>query len=127
MNRKAIVAVISVFVLGLVMGGLATYAWVGITHGDGGKRNTPQDVVARLNPLLDLTPAQQEQILAILTDTKGQFDATYGTIRPQMDAIRQQGRRSIRAILTPEQLPKFEEHLRQLDEQRKQREKEKGR
>ncbi|MGH9790074.1 MAG: hypothetical protein ACRD5W_02590, partial [Candidatus Acidiferrales bacterium] len=56
---------------------------------------------------------------AILTATKGQFDATYDTIRPQMDSIRQRGRQQIRAILAPEQLPRFEEHLRQLDEERK--------
>jgi Spy/CpxP family protein refolding chaperone len=42
-------------------------------------------------------------------------------VAPQMDAIRKEGRDQIRAILTPEQLPKFEEKLRQMDEDRKKR------
>ncbi len=32
-----------------------------------------------------------------------------------------QGRNQIRQILTPEQLPKFEEYLRKLDEERRKR------
>jgi Spy/CpxP family protein refolding chaperone len=36
-----------------------------------------------------------------------------------MDQARQKGRDQIRAILTPEQKPKFEEFLRRLDEERK--------
>ena len=37
----------------------------------------------------------------------------------QIGLLRQKGRDEIRAILTPEQKPKFEEFLRKLDEERK--------
>ncbi len=115
MNRKAIILVTAVFVLGALLGGLGTYAWTADARANTGKR---PDVVAKLTEILALSLAQQQQIQAVLNDTKGQFDATYSTIRPQMEAIRQAGRQKIRTILTPEQLPRFEEHLRQLDEER---------
>ena len=37
-----------------------------------------------------------------------------------MDQARQKGRDQIRAFLTPEQKPKFEEFLKRMDEERKQ-------
>jgi len=37
----------------------------------------------------------------------------------QLDAVRQKGRAEVRAILTSEQLPKFEEFLKRMDEERK--------
>ncbi len=37
----------------------------------------------------------------------------------QIEHIRQKGRDQIRATLTPEQTPKFEEFLKRLDEERK--------
>jgi len=45
----------------------------------------------------------------------------YEPVRAQADLVRQQGRENIRAILTPEQRPKFEEVLRRIDEERKKR------
>ena len=37
----------------------------------------------------------------------------------QIEQVRQKGRDQIRAILTPEQKPKFEDFLRELDQKRK--------
>ena len=37
----------------------------------------------------------------------------------QLEQVRQKGRAQVRAILTPEQLPKFEEFLKRMDEERK--------
>jgi len=44
------------------------------------------------------------------------------TVDPQLEQARQQGRQRIRAVLTPDQLPKFEAFIRHLDEQRAQAE-----
>lgn len=119
MNRKALLSVVAVFTLGVLLGGLGVYVWVKPVSAQGTSKRAGNGHLHRLKEALVLSPDQQEQVRAILTDTKGQFDATYETIRPQMDAIRQQGRRNIRAVLSQEQLPKFEEYLRQLDEERK--------
>lgn len=117
MNRRAILLFLTVFVLGLAVGALGGYLWTERVSAN--QRMGKRSHLERLTLELSLTPAQQEQVRAILGDTKSQFDATYDTIRPQMDAIRQQGRRNIREVLTPEQLPRFEEYLRRIDEDRK--------
>jgi hypothetical protein len=119
MNRKAYLLVVVVFALGALVGGLAGYSWAQRTVSAGAYPVQHRSHLERLTVELSLTPAQQQQVQMILLDTKAQFDATYDSIRPQMDSIRQQGRRSIRAILTQEQLPRFEQYLRQIDEQRK--------
>lgn len=119
MNRKAYLLVLVVFALGVLVGGLAGYSWAERAVSAGAYPVKHRSHLERLTVELSLTPAQQEQVRAILADTKAQFDATYETIRPQMDSIRQQGRRTIRGILTPEQLPRFEQYLRQIDEERK--------
>ena len=82
----------------------------------------PGRFVEQLTQELALTPAQQQQLNSILEDTRKKYEATYTTIRPQMEQTRQEGRGRIRSILTPEQLPKFEDYLRKMDEERKNRE-----
>jgi len=116
MNRKALLSVAAVFVLGVLLGGLGVYVWASKVYS---APSVKRSHIERLTETLVLSAEQQQQVHGILSDTKSQFDATYDTIRPRMDAIRQQGRQRIRAVLTPEQLPKFEEYLRQLDEDRK--------
>jgi hypothetical protein len=119
MNRKAYILVLAVFVLGVVIGGLAGYTWTVRAVSAGAYPAKRPSHLERLTLELSLTPAQQQQVRAILNLTKAQFDATYDTIRPQMDSIRQQGRRSIRALLTQQQLPRFEQYLRNLDQERR--------
>jgi Spy/CpxP family protein refolding chaperone len=68
---------------------------------------------------MNLTSAQSQQVDAILlarhTDVKTIHDQTDA----QIEQVRQKGREQIRAILTPEQIPKFEEFLKDLDQHRK--------
>ena len=54
-----------------------------------------------------------------MDDTRAQWRTLYTTIEPQHEQIRQQSRDRIRAILTPDQKPKFEEFMHRIDEQRK--------
>jgi hypothetical protein len=52
-------------------------------------------------------------------DTRAKWRALYAPLDAQHEDIRQQGRARVRAILTPAQLPKFEDFVQRLDEQRK--------
>ena len=79
-------------------------------------------MVEQLTRELALTQAQQQQLNSILEDTRKMYEATYAPIRAQMEQTRQEGRARIRSMLTPAQLPKFEEYLRRIDEERKKRE-----
>jgi Spy/CpxP family protein refolding chaperone len=121
MNRKAVFLVIVVFVLGLVLGGLGVYVGAerfGLTYSG---RRGPGRTVERLTRELNLTSEQQQKLTAILEDSRARYQAIYEQYRPQMDQVRQDGRQKIRALLTPEQLPKFEAYLQRLDEARKKR------
>jgi Spy/CpxP family protein refolding chaperone len=69
---------------------------------------------------LNLTPNQQTQIQAIMNDTRAHYAALHEKLDPEYEQVRHQGRERIRQILTPEQVPKFEELLRQMDERRRQ-------
>jgi flagellar biosynthesis chaperone FliJ len=61
-------------------------------------------------------------VTGIVDDTHKQIRTLYGPLDAQREQIRQQARERIRAVLTPEQTPKFEDFLRRLDGQRKKEE-----
>jgi Spy/CpxP family protein refolding chaperone len=127
-KRRAALWVAVVFLLGAALGGVFGYFY--------GHRST----VAAANPPLS-EPQRRAQRVAQLTQELGltndqaqrldstlsQLHAEYKSIREQsnqqlnsqMDQARQKGRDQIRALLTPEQKPKFEEFLKRLDEERK--------
>ena len=129
MNRKAILTVVGVFVLGMLVGGLAIHLAESRVFGVGprGARGGPGEVVKHLTTELSLDPAQQEQLTSILEETRTRYVKLYEPIRPEHERIRQEGRVRIRAILKPEQIDKYNEFLRQLDEKQKRNNKKNGR
>jgi Spy/CpxP family protein refolding chaperone len=75
--------------------------------------------VEQLTQELGLTAAQRQQLDATLSQLHSEYKSIHDQSDAQMDQARQKGRDQIRAILTPEQKPKFEEFLKRLDEERK--------
>lgn len=121
MNRKATFLVLGVFVLGLALGAVAMHLTEQRVFGSrmqGGRRG-PAQVVQQLTTELNLSAEQQQQLNTVLEETRQKYNSIYETVRPQMEQARQDGRARIRSILTTEQLPKFEEYLRRIDERRK--------
>ncbi len=127
-KTAAVGLVLVVFVLGAALGALGMY-WAGRSVMAGsGRRPGPQTPAARNAHVVDtyskdlgLTPDQQKQMLSILDQTGAKYKAVHDQVAPQMEAIRKEGRDQIRGILTPEQRTKFDEKLRQMDEDRKKR------
>jgi Spy/CpxP family protein refolding chaperone len=121
-RREAALLVIVVFLLGALVGGLATHVWSihaaarGIPHG-------PDQLIDQLSHELQFTPDQLKQVTQIVDETHAQVRALYDPIDAQREQLRQQARERIRAVLTPDQKPKFEDFLRHLDEERKKEEK----
>jgi periplasmic protein CpxP/Spy len=122
-TRKAAVWVGIVFLLGLAVGGMAGYGyarWSVLAA----RAPVPEPVrraqrVEQLTKDLSLTPDQAKQLDQILMERHAEVKGVRDQSEAQAEKVRQKGRDQIRAILTPEQKPKFEEFLRQLDEERK--------
>jgi Spy/CpxP family protein refolding chaperone len=123
MNRKATLWVLGVFLLGIALGGVLTHiadqrVMSAAPHQT--KEDWRKRVVNEMTHELNLSGDQQQQVTAILEDTKKKYDSVFETTRPQMEQARQEGRARMRSVLTPEQLPKFDEYLKRLDERRRQ-------
>lgn len=119
---EAAALVLMVFLLGLVMGVVGNHLWGERVWGNQFPPHGRDAIIAQLTHELSLTPEQQKQLSAIVDDTRTKWRALYAPLDAQREQIRQQGRDRIRAILTPEQRPQFEEFLRRLDEKRKKEE-----
>jgi Spy/CpxP family protein refolding chaperone len=120
-RREAALLVLVVFLLGALLGGLGNHLWGERVWGRQNPLGSPtrDQLVNNLTRELQLTPDQQQQLGAIVDDTRAKISAAYVPANAQREELRQQGRARIRAILTPEQLPKFEAFMHRLDEQRK--------
>lgn len=118
-RREAALLVVVVFVLGVLLGGVADHLFGARVFGNPTPQTKRDQIIGQLTSQLSLTPQQQKQITTIVDDTRAQWRTLYAPLDAQHEQIRQQGRDRIRAILTPEQKTKFEEFMQQLDEQRK--------
>jgi Spy/CpxP family protein refolding chaperone len=123
-NRKAVLLVFVLFVLGIALGSVGTYVVtmrVQAARPQATLAHNPARTMAMYTRDLNLTPGQQNQIQAILNDTRSRYAELHEKLDPEYEQVRHQGRERIRQILTPEQRPKFEDLLRQIDEDRRQR------
>lgn len=122
-TRRAALWVGAVFLLGAALGGMIGYVFAHHTALAAPAQLTEAQrraqKVERLTQELNLTADQQKQIETILASVQAQYKAIRQTTEPQIDQARQKGREQIRAVLTPEQKPKFEEFLKRIDEERK--------
>jgi hypothetical protein len=117
-KQRAAVWVAVVFLLGAALGGVVGYIFA---H-RGVSANMTVTVAQRraqkveeLTRMAHLTPDQRQQLEGILSD----LHAQYKTLDDERDDARQKSRNKIRGILTPDQIPGFEEFLRKIDDERK--------
>jgi len=123
-NRKAVLLVFVLFILGIGLGSVGTYL---VTERVQAARpvatltHNPAHTMAMYTRDLNLNPEQQSQIQAILNDMRAGYAGLHEKLDPEYEQVRQQGRERIRQVLTPEQRPKLEDLLRQIDEDRRRR------
>jgi Spy/CpxP family protein refolding chaperone len=121
-NRKALALIVLVLVLGVALGAVGHSVFDRRVLGARTQtRPDPPRGVNRLTTELNLTPDQQKQLSAILTDMQHRMDGVRQQMDPQFNQIRDQGHDQIRQILTPDQRPKFEDFLKRLAEDRRRR------
>lgn len=121
-TRKAAIWVVIVFLLGAVGGGMLGY---GFAHHSVSAASAPLPEperrakrVAQWTQDFGLSSEQARQLDAILLELHGESKAIHDQSNAQMEQLRQKGREQIRAVLTPEQRPKFEEWLAKRDAER---------
>jgi Spy/CpxP family protein refolding chaperone len=127
-KRRAAFWVAAVFLLGVALGGVfgyfyghrGTVAAAPLPMSDAERHAKRLDQLTRE---LSLNDSQRQQMDSLLTQIHGDFQSVRNKnaqqLETDMDQERQKSRDQIRAILTPEQKPKFEEFLKRLDEARK--------
>ncbi|HEX3377528.1 MAG TPA: hypothetical protein VHS29_11750 [Candidatus Acidoferrales bacterium] len=122
-NRKAYLIVFVLFILGIALGSVGTYLVTLRVQAarPAGQGERPPSHMAMFTRDLNLTPDQQTQVQAIMNETRAHYAELHQKLDPEYEQVRQQSRDHIRQVLTPEQRPKFEELLRQMDEERRKR------
>lgn len=122
-TRKAAIWVVVVFLLGAAAGGMLGYVYA--THHSVSAASPPLPEperrakrVAQWTQDFGLSSEQAKQLDAILLELHGESKAIHDQSDAQMEQLRKKGRDRIRAVLTPEQRPKFEEWLMKRDAER---------
>jgi Spy/CpxP family protein refolding chaperone len=126
-RREAATLFCVVFLLGALLGGFGTHLWAQHVSGQQteqqlrkGMGMPPRDqVVANFTRELQLTPDQQQQLGAIIDSTQAKVRALYPPVEAQKEEIRNESHERVRAILTPSQIPAFDDFMRRLEEQHK--------
>lgn len=133
-SRRAMISVLVVFVVGLVLGTLGgplvierVFGWHSSISGPQRGPGARQRMFQELTTTVGLTPEQQEQLKAIVADADVKYKAMFEQTRPQMDAIKQEGRARIRQMLTADQQPKYDAFIQKLDEERRRNDEERKR
>lgn len=128
-QSKARIIVVSVFVIGFAAGALALnlYQQLTTSKGKDGPHNGTEFLVRRMNEKVGLSTDQQEQIKKVLDETNEKYREIRKDMEPRIkdfvprfDTVRQESRDRMRALLTPEQLPKFEKMIEEHDKMREQ-------
>ena len=128
-KSKARLIVVSVFVIGFAAGALSLnlYQQLNPSSKTNGPRGGAEVLIKRMNEEVGLNSDQQDQIKKILDETREKYravreemDPAIKTFEPRFNAVRQESRNRIRALLTPDQLPKYEEMVNKHDRMREQ-------
>lgn len=128
-HSKARLIVVSVFVIGFAAGALSLnlYQRLNPSSKKEGPRGGTEFLIKRMNEEVGLASDQQEQIKKILDETADKYrdlrkelDPAIKPFESRFNAVRQESRDRIRALLTPEQLPKYEDMVQKHDKMREQ-------
>lgn len=109
-RTTAIVVVIAAFVAGVFAGVGGEFAW--LVHNrrilpHPGSRNMTQRLVDRLDRELHFDDKQRTSVTTIIESHRKTIDATWASVRPQVEKEIDATNAEIEKVLTPEQREKF--------------------
>jgi hypothetical protein len=117
MTRRVYFYFVATFLLGAVLGGAGVF-YYGWTSGHWHRGFDRNRAVTRLKNNLGLDDNQVQQVQQILDDGFHRMRELQKQSEPQFQALREDTRNRIRAILNSEQVKKFDALVKEMDERR---------
>ena len=128
-KKIAILSLITVFIIGLAAGVALDRLVFDKKRHDHRKRDPNEYFFEKFTRELSLTKAQQDTLQILLDDIKEKHNALSKKRRKEYEKIRQEFETDFRKILTPEQVSRYNEMIREFEERRarfKEKERQKG-
>jgi len=131
-RKKAAIWLALVFVLGTATGGVFGYSLARRSYA-ATKTVMPSEAERRAKKLADMTQAigltadQVQKAEGVIKEAQTEIRAIHEKSDAEVDLVRMKTRGEMRQFLTAEQLPKFEQFVQRLDEERKKQKELQGR
>jgi hypothetical protein len=123
-RKKAAIWLVLVFVLGTATGGVFGYSLARRSYA-ATRTVIPSEAerrakkVAEMTQSIGLTGEQAQKVDGIIQNAQAEIREIHTKNDADVDVVRVQARSQMRAFLTQEQMPKFEQYMQRLDEERK--------
>jgi hypothetical protein len=123
-RKKAAIWLALVFVIGTATGGVFGYSLARRSYA-ATKTVMPSEAerrakkLAEMTQTIGLTPEQAQKAEGIIKEAQTEIRGIHEKSDSEVDVVRIKTRGEMRAFLTPEQLPKFEQYIQRMDEERK--------
>jgi Spy/CpxP family protein refolding chaperone len=108
-----------VFVSGAAVGALGHRLYSPPSARSGAPRLSPEEwrhqYLNEMQTRVNLSAEQMQKVNAIMDETKTRFDAAHDKHHQEVSQIRDEQRARMRALMTPEQLPKWEQLVAERD------------
>jgi len=123
-RKKAAIWLALVFVIGTATGGVFGYSLARRSYA-ATKTVMPSEAerrakkLAEMTQTIGLTPDQAQKADGIIKEAQTEIRAIHEKSDSEVDVVRMKMRGEMREFLTPEQLPKFEQYIQRMDEERK--------
>jgi hypothetical protein len=123
-RKKAAIWLALVFILGTATGGVFGYSLARRSYA-ATRTVMPSEAerrakkVAEMTDAIGLTPEQQQKADGIIQNAQTEIRGIHEKNDGEVDVVRMKSRARMREFLTPDQMPKFEQFMRRLDEERK--------
>jgi hypothetical protein len=123
-RKKAAIWLALVFVLGMATGGLFGYnlahrSYAATKAPDQSEADRRAKKVTEMTQKIGLTPDQAQKVDGLIGEAQREIRGIRDQGEAQVDEVRTKTRDAIRAFLSEEQKPKFEDYVQRLDAERK--------
>jgi len=131
-RKKAAIWLALVFILGTATGGVFGYSLARRSYA-ATKSVIPTEAerrakkLAEMTQAIGLTPEQAQKADGIIKEAQTEIRGIHDKSDAEVDVVRMRTRQEMRAFLTPEELPKFEQYVLRMDEERKKQKEAQGR